>query len=89
MSICKVFTLCGLICATLAAEQNDSCSPHQNSLADNSVRIPVQVLEKLKDIADKSKGLFELWRNAMNLMKDELLKKEVRITSEHIHMKPS
>ena len=89
MSICKVFTLCALICATLAVEQNDSCSPHQNSLADYSVRIPVQVLEKLKDITDKSKGLYKLWNYAKNLTKDELLKEEVRITSEHIHMKPS
>ena len=86
MSICKVFLLCALICATLAAEQNDSCSPHQNSLADYSVRIPVQVLEELKDITYKSKGLIKLWTNAYSLTKDELLKEEVRITSEHIYM---
>ena len=86
MSICKVFTLCALICATLAAKQNDSCSPHQNSLVDNSVRIPVQVLEKLKDITDKSKRLIGLWTNAYSLAKDEILKEEVRITSEHIHI---
>ena len=36
MSIFKVFILCALICAILAAEQNDSCSPNQNSLADTS-----------------------------------------------------
>ena len=86
MSICKVFTLCALICAILAAEQNDSCSPHQNSLADYSVRIPVQVLEKLINITDKSKGLLELWKNAYSLAKDEISKEEVRITSEHIHI---
>ena len=82
MFICKVFLLCALICATLAAEQNDSCTPNQNSLADSSVRMPVQVLEKLKDF----KGLHNLWINAMSLRKDELLKKEVRVTSEYIHM---
>ena len=89
MSICKVFTLCALICATLAAEQNDSCSHNQNSLADYSVMIPVQVLKQLINITDKSKGLYKLWEYANKLAKDEILKEEVRITSEHIHMKLS
>ena len=85
MSIFKVFILCALICATLTAEQNDSCSPNQNSLADYSVLIPVQVLDQLIDITKDSKGLHQLWKHALSLTKDGILKEEVRVTSVHVY----
>ena len=85
MSIFKVFILCALICATLAAEQNDSCSPNQNSLADYSVIIPVQVLDQLINIKKDSKGLFQLWKHALRLTEDGILKEEVRVTSVHVY----
>ena len=84
MFISKVFILCALICATLAAEQNDSCSPNQNTLSDSvddyPVRIPSQVLKQLTKISDNSKGLFKVWQYASKLTKDELLKEKVRVT---------
>ena len=85
MSIFKVFTLCVLICVTLATELDDSCSANQNTSHD-PVMIPNQVLDQLTDISHKSKGLFMLWRYAYPLRNGSLLKDKVRVTSVHIHM---
>ena len=88
MFISKVFILCVLICTTLAAEQNDSCLPNQNTLHDSvddyPVRIPRQVLKQLTDTLGNSTGLFKVWQYAFKLTKDELLKEKVRVTSVRI-----
>ena len=86
MSIFKVFTLCVLICATLAAEQDGSSSANQNIQDDNTVMIPEQVLRQLTDIGHRSKGLFKLWGNAFHQIDDDLLKNKVTVTSVHVHM---
>ena len=88
MFIYDLFILCVLTCATLAAEQNDSCSPNQNTLSDSvgdyPVRIPRQVLEQLTNTLTNSKGLHKVWNYASILTKDELLKEKVRVTSVRI-----
>ena len=81
MSLFKIFTLCVLICATLAAEQDDSCSVNQKTSDDNTVMMPKQVLDQLRDIGGKSNGLFTLWKYASKLIKDKRLKDKVRVTS--------
>ena len=60
--------------------QSDSIN---ESVVDYPVTLPVQVLRKLVDISDTSKGLFSLWNISMYLTKEKLMKDEVRI--KHVH----
>ena len=78
--------VCTMICATclLAAEHDGSGSAHQSTQnLSTTVRIPRTVLEQLRDITVKSKGLIVLWSNAVYLKEDSLLKDEVSL---HLYM---
>ena len=79
-----IVIVCTMICATclLAAEHDGSGLVDQNiSVVDYPVKMQWQVLKKLLDISDRSKGLFKLWINAFSLTKDTLLKDKVIFTS--------
>ena len=84
MLVFKAFTLCALMYIT-CSEQAGSGSVDQStlnvSLTNYPATLPVQVLKELVDISDKSKGLYLLWRNALYLTKNRLLKDEVSVTS--------
>ena len=73
-----IVIVCTMICVTclVAAEHDDS-----GSADDYPVKIPWQVLKKLLDISHRSKGLFQLWKNAFHLTKDVFFKDKVIFTS--------
>ena len=89
MLVLKTFMLYAVMYIT-CSEQARSDSVDQGTLnasvADYPVILPVQVLKKLVDISDKSKGLHKLWRNALYLTKDSLMEDEVRVTSVHAYL---
>ena len=82
----KAFMLLTLVYITSSSPQEQAGSKpasqngRQNeSQVDGPVTVPAQVLQKLVDISDKSKGLLIVYRNSYRLTKDSLLNTEVRI----------
>ena len=78
MVVFKAFVLAALminIACSLPEQSSASGSAAGNT--DRPVIVPKQILEKLIDISDKSKGLYLLWSNSFYLTKDRLLTMEV------------
>ena len=82
----KAFMLFTLMYITSSSPQEQAGSKPASqdgrlneSPVDGPVTVPVQVLQKLVEISDKSKGLLLVYRNSYKLTKDSLLNAEVKI----------